>query len=105
MTFAIIMTGGKQYKVSEGQKVKIEKLKGDLKAGDKVTFDSVLLVEDGKKTSFEPADLEGKKVSAVVVRNAFHPKVLVTKYKAKSRYLKRNGHKQPFTEVEITNIA
>ncbi len=105
MTFAIIMTGGKQYKVSKGQKLKIEKLAGDLKAGDKVTFDSVLLVDDGKKTAFEASDLAGKAVSGVVVQQGRHAKVLVTKYKAKSRYLKRNGHRQPFTEVEITNIA
>ncbi|MCF7833857.1 MAG: 50S ribosomal protein L21 [Candidatus Pacebacteria bacterium] len=104
MEFAVIKTGGKQYKVSEGQLVSIEKIKGDFKAGDKVSFDKVLLVDDGKNTSIGTPYIDGAKVEAEIKEIGRAKKVLVMKYKQKSRYLKRNGHRQPFFRVKILAI-
>ena len=100
--FAIIETGGKQYMVSEGETLKIEKIKGDFKPGDSVVFDKVLLVDNGKDTTTigEPY-IKGAKVSAEVTSIGRAKKVVVIKYKAKSNYFKKRGHKQPFFEVKI----
>lgn len=102
--FAIIQTGGKQYMVSAGDLVKIEKLTGDHKVGDSVSFDDVLLVESGSDTTIGTPFISGAKVSAEITRIARAPKVTVIKYKAKSNYFKKRGHKQPFFEVKISNI-
>jgi large subunit ribosomal protein L21 len=100
--FAVIETGGKQYMVHEGQTLKIEKIKGDFKPGDTVVFDKVLLVDNGKDTtSIGEPYLKGATVSAEVVKIGRAPKVVVIKYKAKSNYFKKRGHKQPFFEVKI----
>lgn len=104
MAFAVIQTGGKQYKVEAGDTLKIEKL-GDLKEGDKVTFDKVLLVDDGSATKVGTPYISGAKVSGTVLGQGRHKKLLVVKYLAKSRYFKKNGHRQPFTEVKIEAIA
>ena len=104
MEFAVIKTGGKQYRVSEGGLVSIEKLGGDLKKGDKVVFDKVLLVDDGKDTTIGTPYITGAKVNAEVVEVGRTRKVLVVKYKQKSRYLKRNGHRQHYLKVKITSI-
>ncbi len=103
--FAVIETGGKQYMVSAGDTVKIEKIKGDFKAGDTVVFDKVLLVDNGKDTTTigEPY-IKGAEVTAEVTKIARHPKVVVIKYKAKSNYFKKRGHKQPYFEVKITSL-
>jgi large subunit ribosomal protein L21 len=103
-TFAVIQTGGKQYKVAVGDILKVEKL-ADAKAGDKITFDKVMLVDDGSTTKVGTPYVEGKKVEASVVSEGRHAKLLVVKYLAKSRYFKKNGHRQPFTEVKIEAIA
>lgn len=103
--FAVIVTGGKQYKVSVGDKVKIEKIKGTYKEGDSLTFDKVLLVDNGKDTSIGTPYISGAKVEAVISKIGRAPKVEVIKYKAKSNYFKRNGHRQPFFEVTITAIT
>jgi len=102
--FAVIQTGGKQYKVSEGGLVSIEKIKGEYKKGDKISFDKVLLVDDGQDTTIGTPYIIGAKVGAEIVEIGRARKILVVKYKQKSRYLRRNGHRQPFFKVKITSI-
>ena len=106
--FAVIQTGGKQYKVSEGTFVTIEKIKTvgvDYKKGDKISFDKVLLTDDGKDTTVVGMPyVKGAKVDAEIVEIGRARKVLVMKYKQKSRYLRRNGHRQPFFQIKITSI-
>ncbi len=104
MEFAVIQTGGKQYKVSTGDVVTIEKMKGEYKKGDKVSFDKVLLVDDGTKASIGSPYVTGAAVAAEIADIGRARKVLVVKYKQKSRYLRRNGHRQPFFKVKITSI-
>lgn len=104
--FAIIETGGKQYLVSEGLSVKIEKMPGDFNLGDSVTFDKVLLVDDGKdSTTVGTPYIPGAKVTAEISKIGRAKKVIVIKYKAKSNYFKKNGHRQPFFEVKIKKIG
>lgn len=100
---AIIVTGGKQYVVNEGDTLFIEKL--PVEAGDAVTFDQVLAIVDGKNTKFGTPVVEGAKVEATVVKNGKGKKVRVYKYKAKKGYHKRQGHRQPYTKVEIGKIS
>jgi large subunit ribosomal protein L21 len=104
MEFAVIQTGGKQYKVSVGEMVKIEKLVGDHKEGDSIIFDKVLLVDNGKDTTIGTPFIESAKVKATIVKIGRLPKVDVVKYKQKSRYFKRNGHKQPYFQVKIDSL-
>ncbi len=111
MEFAVIQTGGKQYKVSEGDVFSIEKIKAsaspkneEYKKGDKVLFDKVLLVDDGKNTTIGTPYIDGAKVEAEIAEIGRTRKVLVMKYKQKSRYLKRNQHRQPYFKVKITSI-
>lgn len=104
MEFAVIQTGGKQYKASKGDVLTIEKIKGEHKKGDKIAFDKVLLVDNGKDTTIGTPYIDGAKVEAEITEIGRAKKVLVMKYKQKSRYLKRNGHRQPFFKVKITNI-
>ncbi len=104
MEFAVITTGGKQYKVSKGGLVSIEKITGEYSKGDKISFDKVLLVDDGKDTTIGTPYIPGAKVDAEIVEIGRSRKVMVVKYKQKSRYLKRNGHRQPFFKVKITSI-
>ncbi len=104
MEFAVIKTGGKQYKVSEGNFVSIEKIKGEYKKGDKISFDKVLLVDDGKDTTIGTPFIKGAKVDAEITEIGRARTILVMKYKQKSRYLRRNGHRQPYFQVKITSI-
>ena len=104
MEFAVIQTGGKQYKVSKGTTVSIEKIKGEYTKGDKLSFDKVLLVDDGKDTTIGTPYITGAKVEAELLEIGRARKVMVIKYKQKSRYLRRNGHRQPFFKVKITSI-
>src|SRR3989344_5401819 len=99
MPFAVIETGGKQYLVSEGTKLLVEKLPGE--NGAPVTFDKVLLVDDGKKTDVGTPYLSGKKVTGTILETGRGKKVLVLKYKSKVRYRVKRGHRQPFTRIEI----
>jgi large subunit ribosomal protein L21 len=109
MSFAVIKTGGKQYKIAKGDTLKIEKLadeKGQpLQAAGKVVFDEVLLVDDGKTTTVGTPNISGAKVTGSVIRDGRHKKVMVVRYLQKSRYYKKNGHRQPFTEVKIESIG
>ncbi|HEV7121458.1 MAG TPA: 50S ribosomal protein L21 [Candidatus Paceibacterota bacterium] len=108
MQYAVIKTGGKQYVVSPGATVTIEKLgRGpqDTKKGDSVVFDEVLLTSDGKSTTMGAPLVKGSTVKATVMVVGRNKKVEVVKYKAKSRYLKRRGHRQPHVKVKIDAIA
>lgn len=101
--FAVIKTGGKQYLVEEGQKLKIEKL--EAKDGDKVEFDALLVASDDAATFELGTPATSKKVTASVLRTDKDKKVSVVKYKPKSRYRRNVGHRQPFTLVKIEKIA
>ena len=100
---AIIMTGGKQYNVSEGDTLFIEKLNAE--AGEDVVFDQVLAIVDGENTKFGTPVVEGAKVDAKVVKNGKGKKIRVFKYLPKKGYRKRQGHRQPYTKVEIGKIS
>ncbi len=99
--FAVIQTGGKQYKVSEGDVVKIEKITGKFKEGDKITFDKVLLVDNGKDTTIGTPYIDGAKVIGTLKEEGRDKKIPVIRFKAKSRYYKKRGHRQPFFKVHI----
>ena len=100
--YAVIKTGGKQYHVSEGDVLNVEKLA--VEAGENVVFDKVLtVVNDGDVMIGKPV-VEGAKVTAKVVEHGKAKKIFVFKYKAKANYRKRQGHRQPYTQVEITSI-
>ena len=101
--FAVIKTGGKQYLVSPGDKIKIEKLNAE--QGEKVEFPEVLLLEKNKKIEIGTPLVKGAKVIGKVLAQGKAKKVIVFKYKAKKRYKKKMGHRQFFTEVEITKIT
>ena len=100
---AIIVTGGKQYKVSEGDVVFIEKL--DQNVGDTVKFDQVLAIIDGENATFGTPVVEGASVEATVEKNGKGKKIRIFKYNAKKGYRKRQGHRQPYTKVTITKIS
>ena len=100
--YAIIESCGKQYKVAEGDVVFFEKL--DVEEGKKVTFDNVVLVSDDKKVEVGAPYVKGVKVEGKVVSHGKGEKILVYKYKAKKNYRRTQGHRQPYTKVEITKI-
>ncbi|EFM24507.1 MULTISPECIES: 50S ribosomal protein L21 [Peptoniphilus] len=100
--YAVIETGGKQYQVKVGDKVKVEKL--NVEEGDLVTFDRVLAI-GGEEIKIGTPVVSGAKVEAKVLANGKGKKVITYKYKAKKNERTKKGHRQPFTLVEITNIA
>lgn len=102
MTLAIIKTGGKQYIVTPGQKIKIEKLPKEV--GDEVVFDQVFLVEKDKKTAIGHPIVKDAVVKGKIISQGKGKKIIIQKFKPKVRYHKRAGHRQLFTEVEITGI-
>jgi large subunit ribosomal protein L21 len=102
--FAVIKTGGKQYQVSVGDSVKVEKITGEFKEGDKIVFSEVLLVDNGSDTSVGTPFLAGAKVEATLIEIGKYPKIDVIHYKQKSKYFKKYGHKQPFFKVRIDSI-
>ena len=99
---AIIVTGGKQYTVAEGDVVYIEKL--PVEAGETVKFDQVLAILDGDKATFGAPVVEGASVEATIVKNGKGKKVRIFKYNPKKGYRKRQGHRQPYTKVQIAAI-
>lgn len=105
MELAVIKTGGKQFVVRAGDVIQVEKLPGELAKGDAVTFEDVLLTDDGTTTTLGTPFVKGAKVTGTVDSVGRAKKVDVVKYKAKSRYLKRRGHRQPFVKVKIGSIA
>ena len=104
MEFAVIQTGGKQYKVSAGDSIKIEKIKGDFKVGDKLTFDKVMLVESGSDTTIGTPYIAKASVESTLEEIGRNKTVEVVKYKQKSRYYKKNGHRQQWFRVRISAI-
>ena len=100
--YAIIETGGKQYKVSEGESCKVEKL--PIGEGSGVDFEKVLLIQDGEDVSVGTPYLEGVRVSGRVLSHGKGKKIIVFKYKSKKNYRKKQGHRQPFTLVKIEKI-
>ena len=99
---AIIKTGGKQYLVSPGKKIKVEKI--EKKEGKEVIFDQVLLLEKQNRIEIGTPSIKGAKVIGKVLGHGKGKKIIVIKYKAKKRYKVKKGHRQPFTEVEILEI-
>lgn len=99
---AVIKTGGKQYLVSPGQKIKIEKV--DVKEGKEITFKEVLLLEKQRKLEIGTPLVKGAKVIGKVLKQGKGKKIIVFKYKSKTRYKVKKGHRQHFTEIEITKI-
>ncbi|XOB42395.1 MAG: 50S ribosomal protein L21 [Candidatus Nealsonbacteria bacterium] len=99
---AVIKTGGKQYIVSPGDKIKIEKI--DKKEGSEITFKEVLLLEKGKKIEIGEPFLKQAKVIGKILKQGKNKKVIIFKYRASKRYKVKKGHRQPFTEVEILKI-
>lgn len=102
MTQAVIKTGGKQYLVKEGEKIKIEKI--EKKEGEEVEFKEVLFLEKDGKVKIGKPLVEGAKVLGKVLKQGRSKKIIVFKYKPKTRYRKKKGHRQPFTEVLIEKI-
>ena len=100
---AIIEACGKQYKVAEGDVIFMEKLGAE--ADETVTFDKVLAILDGDKATFGAPVVEGAKVEAKVVKNGKGKKIMIFKYNPKKGYRKRQGHRQPYTKVEIGKIS
>jgi len=100
--FAVIRTGGKQYLVSPGDKIKIEKLKKE--EGKEITFTDILLLEKSNKLEIGNPKVKGAKVIGKILKQDKAKKIIILKYKPKSRYKKKTGHRQPFTEVEILKI-
>ena len=100
--FAVIETGGKQYVVAPGQKLKIEKLEAEVNGN--VVFDKVLMTTDGENVKVGAPYVSGAQVDAKVITQNRHRKLIVFKYHSKTRQRKKKGHRQYFTEVEITSI-
>jgi large subunit ribosomal protein L21 len=100
--YAVIKTGGKQYRVSEGQKLRVEKLPGS--AGDKITFGEVLLVSGDTPKIGQPL-IKGASVAAEITAQARGEKLIVFKFKRRKNYRRKNGHRQLYTELKITGIT
>ena len=103
MKTAVIVTGGKQYRVAEGDVIFVEKL--DVAAGETVNFDQVLAVVDGENSTFGKPVVDGAKVEATVVKNGKAKKIIVFKYRPKKDSKSIRGHRQPYTKVKIEKIA
>jgi large subunit ribosomal protein L21 len=100
--YAVVRSGGKQYKVSAGDVLRVEKL--DAQVGDTITLEDVLMVSDGEKVNVEQSELAKAKVTARVTAQGRHGKIVVFKYKRRKRYRRKQGHRQWFTELAIENI-
>lgn len=101
--YAVIATGGKQYKVREGEILRVEKLDGEV--GTPVAFDQVLMVSDGETVQVGAPVLESMSVRAHIVEQDKAKKILVFKYKRRKRYRRKQGHRQPFTAIKIDEIG
>ncbi len=101
--YAVIATGGKQYRVSEGTVLRIEKLEAE--AGSSVEFDQVLLVANGDKVTLGTPTIAGGKVSATVQKHGQGDKVSFVKFRRRKHYMRRGGHRQQYTEIKVTGIA
>ncbi|HZF72921.1 MAG TPA: 50S ribosomal protein L21 [Gemmatimonadaceae bacterium] len=103
MTYAIIRTGGKQFRAEPGKSIRIPTLAGD--AGSKVTFDDVILGSDGDKKHVGAPGIKGAHVTGEIVKQGLGEKIVVFKQKRRKNYAKKQGHRQAFTEVRIKDIA
>ena len=101
--YAVIKTGGKQYKVEKGSTLRVEKLEGD--AGTKLTFDEVLLVADGGNVQIGTPVLGGAKVMAEIVAQEKGDKLIVFKFRRRKAYRRKNGHRQSYTAIKVTDIT
>ncbi|MFP4667653.1 MAG: 50S ribosomal protein L21 [Desulfosalsimonas sp.] len=101
--YAVVATGGKQYKVSEGDVLRIEKIAGNV--GETVTFDKVLMFSDGDSVLLGEPALENAAVTGKILEQGRSKKVLVFKYKRRKRYRRKQGHRQPYTAVRIDSIT
>lgn len=101
--YAVIVTGGKQYRVSQGDKLRVEKL--DVAEGDNIELDQVLMVVDGDNIKIGAPVLDGGKVTAQVKTHGRGDKVEIIKFRRRKHHMKRQGHRQAFTELEITGIS
>ncbi len=104
MTHAVIMTGGKQYLVKEGDVFDVELL-NEAKEGEKITFSEILTTDDGSETKVGMPHVAGAKVEASVMEHGRDKKIVVIHYLQKSRYFKKNGHRQPFTKIKINKVT
>lgn len=102
---AVIKTGGKQYVVKENDVLSVEKLPGEKKPGSKIAFSDVLLVDDGKSAKVGTPTVSGAKVEAELIEDGRGKKLRVIRFRAKSRYTRRKGHRQPYSKVKITKIG
>ena len=100
--YAVIVSGGKQHRVIEGEVLKLEKI--EVEVGGKINFDRVLLVVDGETVKIGEPEVKGAKVTAEVVGHGRHEKVKIMKFKRRKHHMKQMGHRQWFTEVKITGI-
>ena len=101
--YAIIESGGKQYRVTEGQSIKLEKL--DVDAGGTINFDRVLMIGDGENSSIGAPMVTGAKVVAEVEAHGRHKKIKILKFKRRKHHMKQQGHRQDYTQVKVTQIA
>lgn len=101
--FAIVETGGKQYRIQEGDVITVEKL--NVEAGEKIVFDKVLMLSDGETVKVGAPYVESCNVTGTVVENGKGPKVIIFKYKAKKDYRKKQGHRQPYTMIKIDKVS
>lgn len=104
MAFAVIATGGKQYKISEGDVLSVEKISGKKKSGDKIIFDKVLLIDDGKDTKIGNPYIAGATVEAIYEGDRAGKKVSIIRFKSKSNYSKKKGHRQIHSKVTIASV-
>ncbi|MGM0517621.1 MAG: 50S ribosomal protein L21 [Pseudomonadota bacterium] len=101
--YAVVVTGGKQYRVEQGSKVRVEKLSGE--AGSTVTLDQVLMVGDGSDIKVGTPTVDGASVSAEIVGQGRGKKVEIIKFRRRKHHMKRQGHRQAYTELKITGIS
>lgn len=101
--FAVVKTGGKQYRVTQGDTIKVEKLNGEV--GDKVELSDVLMVVDGDAVKVGRPCVQGARVQAEIVDQGKHPKVIIFKMRRRKNYRRKTGHRQPFTAIKILEIG
>ena len=101
--YAVVTTGGKQYRVQKGETLKIEKIPGDV--GSQVAFDQVLMVSDGDRVEIGQPLVQNAVVNAHIVEQGKHKKIVVFKYKRRKRFRRTQGHRQQFTAVKIDDIS
>ncbi len=100
--YAVVATGGKQYKVQEGEVLRVEKLAGEV--GSEIAFDEVLMTSDGENVKIGQPLVEGAQVKGHIVEQGKSKKIIVFKYKRRKRYRRKQGHRQPYTAIKIDSI-